>query len=165
MECNLCAYVQRLKTTTGSNRTCWPATESREGCSRKMAWQQRTGGTGALIFYCVQQRKGLLLRGEAGTNRGREIRSPDVYSVYRVSEGFGNKIEISHTINSDTGARNPHLLKTKFVLRDLKQNYISWTESPRSSPVPVNLRGGFCRAKSQSLPSTGMQLSKCLGPS
>lgn len=55
-------------------------------------------------------------------NRRREIRSPDVYSVYRVPKSFGNKIEISHTINSDTCARNPHLLKTEVVLHDLKQN-------------------------------------------
>lgn len=87
-----------------------------------MAWQQCTGGTGTLIFYSVQQRKGLLLRGEAGMNRGREIRSPDVYSVNSISEDFGNKIEISHTINSDTCARNPYLLKTEVVLCDLKQN-------------------------------------------
>lgn len=121
-ECKLCVYVQRLETTSGSNRTGCPALGSREGCLRKMAWQQCTGGIGTLIFHYVQERKGLLLRGEAGMNRGREIRSPDVYSVNRVSEGFRNKIETSCTINSDTCARNPHLLKTEVVLCDLKQN-------------------------------------------
>ena len=93
MECNLRVYVQRLKTTTGSNRTCCPAMENRKGCLRKMAWQQCTGGTSGLIFSCRQHRKGLLLRGEGGRNREREIRSPDVYSLYTVSKGFGNKIE------------------------------------------------------------------------
>lgn len=37
-------------------------------------------------------------------------------------KSFGNKIEINRTINADTWARNPHLLKTEVVLCDLKQN-------------------------------------------
>lgn len=58
-----------------------------------MAWQQCTEGTSGLIFSCRQHRKGLLFRGEGGRNREKEIRSPDVCSLYTVSKGFGNKIE------------------------------------------------------------------------
>lgn len=121
MECNLCVYVQRLEATTGSNRTCCPAMENREGCLRKMAWQSaQEGQAHSFSTACSKERD--YCWGEAGRNRGREIRSPDVCSVYKVSESFGNKIEISHTINSDTCARSPHLLKTEVVLCDLKQN-------------------------------------------
>lgn len=58
-----------------------------------MAWQQRTEGTSGLIFSCGQHRKGLLLLGGGRQEqREREIRSPDVYSLYTVSKGFGNKV-------------------------------------------------------------------------
>lgn len=71
VECNLAVHVQRLKTTTGSSGTCCCAMESSKGCWRRMAWQQRTGGTSGHIFSCRQHRMGLLLgRGrEAGTGR------------------------------------------------------------------------------------------------
>lgn len=114
MECNLRVYVQRLKTITGSNRTCCPVMENRKGCLCKMAWQQGTGGTSGLIFSCGQHRKGLLggggWGGEAGRNREREIRSPDVYSLYTVSRGFGNKIGKNPTMpQSQTCMQGVHI--------------------------------------------------------
>lgn len=86
------------------------AMENRKECLHKMAWQQHTGGTRGLIFSCRQHRKGLLLAGEGGRNREREIRSPDVYSLYTVSKGFGNKVEKKHAVpQSQTCMQGVHI--------------------------------------------------------
>lgn len=58
-------------------------------------------------------------RGRGGRNREREMRSPDVYSLYEVSKGFGNKIEktlLFWAMKSDMYARSPHLFRTEIFL-------------------------------------------------
>lgn len=82
MECNLRVYVQRLKTITGSNRTCCPVMENRKGCLCKMAWQQGTGGTSGLIFSCGQHRKGLLGGGGRQAGTGREKLGVQMSTLY-----------------------------------------------------------------------------------
>lgn len=85
MECNLGVYVQRLEKTTGSNRTCCPAMGIEKDAYVKWPGSSAQEGQ-AHSFSTGAARKGITAEGGGRHERGREIRSPDVCSVFRISE-------------------------------------------------------------------------------
>jgi len=61
-------------------------------------------------FSPAAAQKRITTGGEGGRNREREIRSPDVYSLYTVSKGFRNKIEKNHSVpQSQTCMQGIHI--------------------------------------------------------